>query len=197
MPMIQNIAKLSGRLFSVADVADVCSIQSASARVLCSRYVKRGDFIRLKNNLYMLKNEWESRASSTASLFNLANQIQVPSYISFVSALSWWEITNQIPRDLVESAGVKRSFTRKIGDMEFRYSKLQSSLYFGYIKQQNMFIAKPEKALADSVYLLSLGRYAMDMSAVDWYNLDLTNFHNILSQYPQRTQQWWEHHGPV
>jgi hypothetical protein len=40
-------------------------------------------------------------------------------------------------------------------------------LYQGFKKEKGFFIATPEKMLLDAIYLMSYGRYALDMSAID------------------------------
>ena len=55
----KNFQILNGKLFfSVNDAADIFGITHESAWVLCSRYVKQGIFIRLKNNLYITEIKW-------------------------------------------------------------------------------------------------------------------------------------------
>lgn len=51
-----DLHELEKRLyFTAEDVASLLNIKSESAQVLCSRYVKRGIFVRLKNNFYVLE----------------------------------------------------------------------------------------------------------------------------------------------
>jgi plasmid maintenance system antidote protein VapI len=57
-----KLRKLNSRLyFTYEDVADVLGIGSNSAKVLCTRYSKIGLIIRLKKNLYTLKERWEKK----------------------------------------------------------------------------------------------------------------------------------------
>ena len=52
-------SNLKDRLFfTVEDVADLQGIAITSAHVLCSRYVRRGIFIRVKKNFYVLERNW-------------------------------------------------------------------------------------------------------------------------------------------
>jgi predicted transcriptional regulator of viral defense system len=82
-----KLRKLNSRLyFTYEDVADVLGIGSNSAKVLCTRYSKIGLIIRLKKNLYTLKERWEK--NSQEDFFKISNILQVPSYISLMTALS-------------------------------------------------------------------------------------------------------------
>ena len=44
--------------FTLGDVAQNFSLQLASARVLCSRYVQQGLLVRFKNNIYTTAWKW-------------------------------------------------------------------------------------------------------------------------------------------
>ncbi|MBM4307386.1 MAG: hypothetical protein FJ123_11710, partial [Deltaproteobacteria bacterium] len=49
-----DLRTFRGRLyFTVEELQDLLGISRESARVLCSRYVKKGLFIRLKKNFYI------------------------------------------------------------------------------------------------------------------------------------------------
>jgi len=52
-------SNLNDRLFfTVEDVAELKGIAITSDYVLCSRYVRRGIFIRVKKNFYVLERNW-------------------------------------------------------------------------------------------------------------------------------------------
>ena len=90
-----ELKSLETRLyFTSQHVADVLGIKPSSAIVLCTRYVKKGLFIRLKKDFYVMKERWQRNSSS--EFFQIANILQVPSYISLMTALSFYEITTQV-----------------------------------------------------------------------------------------------------
>jgi predicted transcriptional regulator of viral defense system len=103
-----DLRELKTRLYFTADdVASLLQIKSESALVLCSRYTKRGLFVRVKNNFNVLEDNWNRYANE--EFFQLANFLQVPSYLSCVSALSFHGVTTQVPRGWYESVSLKRS----------------------------------------------------------------------------------------
>jgi predicted transcriptional regulator of viral defense system len=184
-PLIQ---KLRRRLyFTVEDVAATFDVTQASARVMCNRYARRGIFVRLKNNMYVLDQGWQSMGRD--DYLRLANVIQVPSYISFASALAYYEITTQVQRGYFESAALKRPAEYSAGDVVFKYYKLKKEYYFDFVRDNDLFIARKEKAFVDAVYLCSLGRYKMDFSALDLDKLDGNRLKKIVRVYPLKTRR--------
>ncbi len=139
--------------FAVADVARTLGIQKESARVYCSRQVKAGLFLRMKKDFYVSANAW--RKNDESDFLVLANFLQVPSYISLMTALSNHGITTQVQRNWHESVSVKRSITYDVEGHEFHYHKLKKELYFGFEKIRGVFMARPEKALVDACCSLS------------------------------------------
>jgi len=182
-----KLARLSQKFyFSSQDVADALGIKPESARVFCSRYAAKGIFIRLKNNFYSFDESW-SRFSKE-EFFRCANVIQVPSYISFLSALSYYEVTTQLQRNFFESASLKRSIHKEIKNTTFTFYKLKKTLYFGFIKKDNFFIATKEKAFLDAAYLCSFGKYKLDFNALDYGKLDNFELKKLAKHFPDKTQ---------
>ncbi len=68
----------------------------------------------------------------------------------------------------------------------FRYFKLDRKYYFGFIRKNNFFIATPEKAILDSLYLIVLGKYKLDASAIDWSKISKIKLTKILKKFPEK-----------
>jgi predicted transcriptional regulator of viral defense system len=163
---LNNISKF---YFGCDDIAKALDISADSAKVTASRYAKQGILVRVKRNMYVLHDRW--KVAGREEKFVIANLGQVPSYISLMSALDYYEITTQIQRDFFESVAIKRTKETHVDGSVFRYVKINSTLYFGFNKEKDFFIATPEKALVDAFYLMSYGRYALDISALSAKNL--------------------------
>lgn len=172
--------------FTIEDLVDILKIKPESAWVLCNRNIKNGGFIRLKNNFYVLSDNWES--FSQEQFFKIANYLQVPSYISFMTALSIYDVTTQVQRNYFESVSVKRSKKYDIQGVAFNFYKLSKNYYFNFIKKGDVFIATKEKAFMDAVYLSSLGKYKLDFDSIDLNKLDKKEIKRILKRYPMRTK---------
>ncbi len=182
-----ELKKLKEKLyFTASDLAATLAIKPESAKVLCSRYVKNGLFIRLKNNFYVIEDNY-STASRDYS-FRLANFLQVPSYISFMTALSLYEVTSQVQRNFFESASLKRSRQFKTEGRAFSFYKLKKPYYFGFIKKNDIFIATKEKAFLDALYLYSFGKYKIDFSSLDLEKLDKERLKMLLKTFPRKTK---------
>jgi predicted transcriptional regulator of viral defense system len=185
-----DIKKINKLYFAYQDVAKILSISEDSARVLCSRYVKQKYFIRLKRNFYMLKERWDSITPNQR--FELANILQVPSYISLMTALSFYEYTTQVQQKFIESISLYRTFTKNIEGAVFNYSKIKNNFYFGFSKKNNIFIASPEKAFIDSLYLNYLGKYNLDVSSLNLEKIDRKSCENILKRYPSKFKIYYK-----
>ena len=77
----------------------------------------------------------------------------------------------------------------------FRYSKIAGNLYFGFKKENGFFIATPEKALVDAFYLMSYGRYALDIAALDPDKLDRDEIIRLSTEFPLKTKTMLEKYG--
>lgn len=179
-----DIKKINKLYFAYQDVAKILSISEDSARVLCTRYVKQKYFIRLKRNFYILKERWDNITPNQR--LELANILQVPSYISLMTALSFYEYTTQVQQKFIESISLYRKFAKDIEGVVFNYSRIKKDLYFGFSKKNNIFIASPEKALIDSLYLSYLGKYNLDLSSLNLEKIDRKSCENILKKYPPK-----------
>lgn len=184
---IQFIHQLSRKLyFTASDLANIFRIKPGSAKVLASRYAKNGIFFRLKRDFYVLNQNWQNYAAE--DFFKLANLIQVPSYISFMTALDFYEMTTQVQRNFFESAAQKRTIKYDIKDTQFVYYKLKKEFYFDFIKQGDIFIATKEKALVDALYLYSFGKYKLDLASIDFAKFDQARVRKVIKRYPAKTK---------
>jgi predicted transcriptional regulator of viral defense system len=179
---------LSNKLFfSVDDLAEATGIKSESAHVLCSRYVKNRTFLRLKKNFYVLAGNWPRY--NREDYFKIANYLQVPSYVSCVTALSFYGITTQLQRDWYDNISVKRSIRFKAEGVTFNYYKFKKEYYFEFLRRGDFFIATKEKAFVDTAHLCAFGKYSMDWYACDLEKLDKKLIANIMVIFPEKTRK--------
>lgn len=181
-----NLKKIRKLYFGYEEIARALNISLASARVSANRYVKQGLLIRIKRNFYVLGEKWQ--ALDEQDKFCLANISQVPSYISLLTAMDYYEITTQMQRNYVESISLKRTKQLETGGIVFSYSKIDKGLYFDFVKKNNFFIASPEKAFIDALYLMSLGRYNFDLTAIDTRKMEMAKLKRLINKFPKKTQ---------
>lgn len=186
---LKNITK---PYFTHEEIARVLGISPRSSRVSANRYVKHGLLVRIKRNLYVLRETWDTMTRE--DMFGIANLIQVPSYISLMTALDYYEITTQIQQNFIESIAVKRTKEVAVDSTVFNFTRIQENMYAGFIKKNNtFFIALPEKAFLDALYLRSLGRYSFDTSSIDFRKFDQSLLSKLIPLFPLRTRRVLEH----
>ncbi len=151
-----------------------------------------------KNSLYKLASRMEE-SGLIASLngggkfllqdqqphtFEIANFLYQPSYVSLESALSFYGILSQFTRT---TTSVSPKKTKKIttAKQEFAYSQIKSDLFWGYEKQNDFLIAKPEKALLDSLYLLSKGIISLDLEELDLADINQQRLQTLNKRFDQ------------
>jgi len=188
-----QLDRINKLYFGYEEVAKVLGINVNSAKVSVSRYVKQGILIRIKRNFYVLREKWNSLENDEK--FVLANLGQVPSYISLITALAYYGISTQMQPGFIESIAIKRSKIIELQGLALNYTKIRKKLYFDFYKNGDFFIATPEKAFLDAVYLLSLKRYTFDRTAIDIDKLDKQKINVLLKKFPERTRKTVKKNG--
>jgi predicted transcriptional regulator of viral defense system len=190
---LKELNQISKPYFGYEEIARVLKINPSSAKVSAGRYVRQGSLLRVKNNMYLLKDSWNR--AGIEEKFVIANLAQTPSYISLMTALSFYEATTQIQRNFIESIAVKKSNEIQAGKDILRYVRIKKDLYFGFKKEGNFFIASPEKALLDAFYLMSYGRYSLDISSLDQNKFDKKLIKKFSKKFPLKTINLITKHG--
>jgi predicted transcriptional regulator of viral defense system len=146
--------KVKSMPFFSSDVAETFSASPQTLRNQFSRWKKQGLLVELKRGMYILG---RGERQTTLSRPAVAAVLYQPSYISLESALSYYQM---IPErvDTVTSISPKKTRVFHNPEGTFSYRNLQTSLNFGFSakKDENgfpYFIAEPEKALLDYLYL--------------------------------------------
>jgi predicted transcriptional regulator of viral defense system len=173
--------------FSSREVASVLDVKTESSKVICWRLLKRGVLIRLKRDFYILREKWDILTKE--DFFNISNILQVPSYISFMSSLTYYEVSTQVYRNFFENVTVKRTNNFEIEGTIFNYYKIQKDLFFGFVKSDNFFISEKEKAFVDILYLHLLGRYEFDLNSISLNKLNKKRIEEFLTKYPIKTEK--------
>ena len=187
-----ELSKIRNIFFTPEDVSRKLGISYESARVSCSRYVQRDILLRIKRNFYALRQNWENL--SEEKMFVIANVLQVLSYISLTTALSFYGFTTQIQRAFYESVSLKRTKEVTVEKTTFTFTKLDKKLYGGFVRKNGYFIATPEKAILDALYLSSLSRYNLDFAAVDFNKANKKKIKDMLKIYPEKVKDTWRKH---
>jgi predicted transcriptional regulator of viral defense system len=191
----QRLKNIKKAYFGYEEISKALDITPESARVSANRYVRQGILLRIKRNLYVFRDRWDAMAAEER--FAIANLVQVPSYVSLMSALDYYGVTTQMQRDFIESIAIKRTKRIDIAGTALSFTKINRRLYFGFAREGNFFIAAPEKAFLDAVYLMSLKRYSFDLSSIGKGKLDRARIVTMAKKFPQKTREILRKYGYI
>jgi len=150
MQYIELRRQLKG--FTVFSLSDVRNLDPSFYRRRLSEWQDKGYIKKLLKGYYI----FSDLTLNENVLFEIANRVYNPSYISFESALSYHGL---IPESVygITSASSRRTYRFKTPIAEFYYRTVNPRLFFGYeiVKQGNKSfkMANPEKALLDYFYI--------------------------------------------
>ena len=182
---LQKLSKIP--YFTIEDAADTLEIGIESARVFCSRYAKKGLLVKLKNNFYSTLQKLEN--ISVTELISIANILQVPSYVSLMTAMAYYGVTTQVQRNFIESISLKRTVEYDAKDIMFKFYRIKKKYFFDFVRAGNIFIAAKEKSFIDSAYLYSFGKYKFDINSLDINKLDIVKIKKLIKPYPEKTKK--------
>lgn len=123
---ISELNNFNKIIFTINDISKILSITKESAKVSANHYVQNEQLIRLKRNYYTTPDKFEKL--SEEDLLKLANVIQVPSYISFTIALSYYNISTQQVQNVIESATLKHTKNVNAESIEFRFILIKKEM---------------------------------------------------------------------
>jgi len=139
-------------VFTPREFRLVFNVSEKSASMFILNNTKKGLFLKLRNNLYLLKD-------SRTPHYYIANKMYEPSYVSLETALSRYSI---IPETVYAITSITTKSTREYNTPigSFLYQRIKKQAYTGYSLKEidgwKAFIAEPEKALADHLYFVDL-----------------------------------------
>ena len=174
--LIQTLQLLDRGFFTVSDLEKITGLSKGSLKVALSRLTAKKILIRVKRGIYQL-------SLSQIEPKKIANQLYYPSYLSFESALSSYGILSQVPFSQT-FATVKKSKKMNLGNTEIEFTQLKKELFFGYILDQGIYIAQPEKALLDTLYLVSRGKRTLNIDELDLKEINLKNLEEFAKKFP-------------
>jgi predicted transcriptional regulator of viral defense system len=176
---LEKLQEYKKDFYTIRDLQNIYNVPITSLRVQLSRWCKQGIFIRLSKGIYTPYN-------AEIKVDKVANQIYYPSYLSFESALSYYGILSQIPYTLT-FATQKKSKKLVLKDTQIEYTQLTKRLFFGYVLENGIYLATPEKALMDMIYVVSKGSRTLTVEELYLNNIDKEKFKEISLKFPKNT----------
>lgn len=174
--LVKEMTELDKSYFSVADLEKILDLKKKSLYVTLNRLVKNGVLIRLRKNIYSL-------FTKPIDHEKIANELYFPSYLSFEQALSKYSILSQIPY-IHTFATTRLTKKTEINGVVIEYSHLPKDLFFGYILKDGKYIAEPEKALLDTLYMVSRGKRSINIGELDLKGLDRKKLDVYAKKFP-------------
>ncbi len=178
--LLQKLLSLNKPCFSPADLEKILGQKRPALYVTLNRLVRYGVLVRLRQGVYQA-------ALQAADFARIANQLVYPSYLSFESALSRHGILSQVPYALT-FATTRRSRSMVLGDTAVEFRQLKPELFFGYVLQGGLYVAEPEKALLDQLYMVSRGLSSLTWEALELSALDLERLRTYAARFPDPVQ---------
>ena len=178
---IKKLQNFDRDYFTIADLEKITGLARPSLIVALSRFTSRGVLIRLKRGVYALK-------GSSLKMEKIANQLYYPSYLSFESALSCYGILSQSPY-IQTFATTKPPKRFTLGETEIEFRQLKKELFFGYTLKDDIYIAEPEKALLDQLYMVSIGKATLAVKELDLRIIKKIVLSKYAKQFPAGAQK--------
>ncbi|MEZ4591423.1 MAG: hypothetical protein R3D55_09815 [Chloroflexota bacterium] len=152
-------------------------------------WVRAGKVIQLRRGLYTLASEYNTKHPHS---YVIANHIVKGSYISLHTALSYYDLIPEYVA-VVTSVTTGRPGTWQNPYGHFSYQHIQNKLFFGFdyrqmTQTQWAYVATPEKALLDLIYLTPEADGEAYIRALRLQNLDQINVER-LSAYVERANK--------
>ena len=163
-------------VFRIKDLQSLWGEDYRNTVIYAKRMVAKDLILKLAKGYYALNKEY--------SIYELANLIISPSYVSFNSALLYWGVCFQIS-DIVQSVSLS-NYQKEIGDKIYKYQSMKKDLFFnteGIDSKNNISIASPERALLDSFYFGAVANID------DWEKINKTYLNKLAKNYPFSVQE--------
>ncbi|MBI5206642.1 MAG: hypothetical protein HY934_02515 [Candidatus Firestonebacteria bacterium] len=180
--------------FTIFSLQDIRLAAPAFDRKRLTEWQRKGYLKKIVREFYIFS---DSKLNENV-LFEIANKIYSPSYISFEMALSYYHF---IPESVysITSASTLKTYTFNTSAAKFYYRAIKDDLFFGYdlIKNNNKYvkIASPEKAILDYFYInpdiKSTGDF-INMrlnSELFFQKTEEKKFYELLGKFKQKTLQ--------
>lgn len=185
----RELAKKDLTVFRPRDVAVIQKSDKQSAYQKLREMIKAGFAERVRNGLYVLID----LKGETPDPFVVASKAVNSSYISYLTALNYYGLSDQVPR-VIQMATTVRTTPFTYGGMKVKYHLLQPTKFYGYTtvrtNDSEALIAFPEKALIDSLDNPSLAggpQEVIETLINNVPNIDTQRMKELLERFPSKS----------
>lgn len=179
--LLEKLDSVNKTFYTINDILIITKQPRSTVRVALNRLVKQGELRRIIRNIYIPENR-------IVDLEVVAEQIDASSYLSFESALSRYGILSQIPY-AVTLATNNKSKVFTVGEQQIVFRKIKPEFFGGYIIENNLRVATPEKALLDILYLISRGKAFISLDELDLSVVNKNLLLKMTEKYPKKVRE--------
>lgn len=143
---IKKMKNAEKSIFSSDDLKKLWDLEENWSSKVIKRFTDNGILTKLARGIYSFGDE--------INPFELANTAITPSYISFNSALRYWDIAFQAEKTI--SSAASYSAEKEIAGYTLKYHKIKDELLYnleGIKQDEGISAAEPERAVLDCFYL--------------------------------------------
>jgi len=143
---IKKLKNCEKNIFSSSDLKKLWDLDEDWSSKVIQRFTDSGILTRLARGIYSFGDEIDP--------FELANTVVTPSYVSFNSALRYWDIAFQAEKTI--SSAASYSAEKEIAGYTLKYHKIKDELLYnleGVKQDHGVSVAEPERAVLDCFYL--------------------------------------------
>jgi predicted transcriptional regulator of viral defense system len=164
-------------VFSTVELERMTGLSAGALRKAIRRQTELGMLLRLRKGLY-------ANGLRAPRVEEVASIIYPPAYISCESALFMHGVVDQAPYVLTcITTNKTRTLHTDLG--EIAYFHVKKELFFGYQVMDRTFVALPEKAALDYVYLQRQNGFAPALDEWNWEHLRADKLAAMLPAYPK------------
>jgi len=163
-------------VFKLSELQILWRENQLNTKISALRMLKKSLIIRITKGYYALNYNY--------NIYELANLIIKPSYVSFNSALSYKGLNFQ-PRKEIDSVSLI-NYKKIINNVQYKYFSMKKELFFnleGVIIRDNVSVACPERAMLDCFYF----GFLPDISNKE--KLNITYLKKLSEIYPYTVQK--------
>jgi len=175
---LKQLVDTKKTIFSVDDLRQIWQIKNKNyLKTIVARLFKSGKITRIKRGIYAISNNY--------NIYELANKIKSPSYISLETILQKKGIIFQDYSNSVYAIS-NNTISIKVGKNTFKYFKIKDEILFNPLGIENedfVNIASAERAIVDRIYLTP-GYYFDNLREVN-----IKKLKKISQIYNKRTQR--------
>lgn len=180
--LLKKLKEMNKTFFTIEDLEKITGLSRKSLFVALNRWVKMGILERIGRGIYIPLGE-------DISVEKIASSLYLPNYLSFESALARYGILNVIPYSLT-FVTTRKTKSYIIYGREVIFRKLKRNLFFGYQEKGGIYIALPEKALLDQIYMFTKGIASFDISEMDLSKISKKRLKGLIPPYPSNVREF-------